>query len=472
MINKDIFRLYDIRGIYPQEINKETAYQIGRGFISFLRKKSKKKKLKIAVGRDIRQSSPILFKSFSEGVLEEGCDIVDLGLVTTPMLYFAVSKFGYDGGLIITASHNPNPFNGFKMTRHNAIPMAGESGIFWIRDLLQKKEFIKGKDISKFSGKIFKKNIEKEYLESNLKLAKIKEKELRGLSVAIDAGNGVGGPIALKILKKAGVKIYPLYCEPDGSFPNHVPDPLLQRNLKDIIKLVKKEKPNFGFALDGDADRIIFIDEHGQPVSGDFITALMAKIILEELPLSKRKTTKVLYDIRSSNIVGESIKEGKGIAYCIGHSLIKEKMRKDKILFGGELSGHYYYGGNLFYEIPYILLLKILKKIKKEKSTLSEMIRPYRKYCHSGEINFLIEKKDEKIQEIKQIYRQGKMIEIDGLRVDFKDWWFLLRPSNTEPVLRLVIEAKELTVLEEKKKELIKIIDAPILDEPLIYKAK
>lgn len=472
MINKDIFRLYDIRGIYPQELNQDTAYQIGRCFIHFLRKKSKKSKFRIAVGRDIRKSSPILFKGFSDGVRDEGGDIIDLGLITTPMLYFAVSKFKYDGGVIITASHNPNPFNGLKMTRQKAIPLAGDTGIFWIRDQLLKKEFIKEKIKNIKRGKISKRNIEKEYIGATLKLAKIKKGEFKGMSLALDAGNGVGGPIVLKILKKTGVTIYPLYCKPDGSFPNHVPDPMLQRNLKDIIALVENKKVDLGVALDGDADRVIFISEKAKSISGDMITALMAKIILEELPSSKRKKSKILYDIRSSNIVGESIKEGRGIPYCIGHSLIKEKMRKDNIIFGGELSGHYYYGENLFYEIPFVVILKILKRIKKEKQLFSEMIVPFQKYYHSGEINFLTEKKEEKIQKLKKVYQKGKIIEIDGLRVDFDDFWFLLRPSNTEPVLRLVVEAKDKEVFKKRKQELIKAVDAPILKEPLIYKKK
>ncbi|MBP6914133.1 phosphomannomutase/phosphoglucomutase [Candidatus Parcubacteria bacterium] len=461
MINENIFRLYDLRGIYPQEINEETTYQIGRCFILLLKKKNKKKKLKIAVGRDIRESSPRLFKGFADGVRDEGGDVVDLGLITTPMLYFAVSKYDYDGGVIITSSHNPNPFNGLKMTREKAIPVAGDSGIFWMRDYLLKHEFVKEKNNKIKRGRISKKNIEKEYIQSNLKLARIKKGELKGISLSIDAGNGVGGPIILKILKNTGIKVYPLYCNPDGSFPNHVPDPMIQDNLRDIIKLVKEKKSDMGVALDGDADRVIFINEKAEPIPGDFITALMAKIILEELPLSKRKKSKILYDIRSSNIIKESIKEGKGIQFCIGHSLIKEKMRKDNIIFGGEMSGHYYYGEKLFYEIPFIVLLKILKRIKKEREPLSKMISPFQKYYHSGEINFVTEKKEEKMKKLKKMYSKGKITEIDGLRIDFDDFWFLLRPSNTEPVLRLVIEAKNKDVFAKKKQELIKAINAP-----------
>ncbi|OQX00480.1 hypothetical protein BWK69_01320 [Candidatus Parcubacteria bacterium A4] len=468
-INSEIFRLYDIRGIFPREINEETSYQIGRCFIHFLRKEKGDKKFQIAVGRDIRLSSPLLFKSFSNGVRDEGCDIIDLGLITTPMLYFAVSNFNYDGGVIITASHNPNPFNGLKLTREKAIPLAGNTGIFWMKDFLLKKQFSsQEKAVSR--EEIYEKDINEDYLRLNLKMADIKEDEFKDFSLVIDAGNGTGGPIAVELLKRTGIKIYPLYCQPDGSFPNHVPDPLLQKNLADVISLVKEKNADFGIALDGDADRIFFIDENGIPVSGDLITALMAKILLRELPFDPKNPFKILYDIRSSNIVGESIERGIGIPYCIGHSLIKEKMRKDDILFGGELSGHYYLGQGLFYEVPFFVLLKILKELKKEKTVFSNLIKPYKKYYHSGEINFEIKNKEEKIKELKELYGNGKILEIDGLRVDYDDWWFLARMSNTEPVLRLTIEAKTKENFLKRKQELIKVINAPILNEPLIYK--
>jgi len=461
----EIFRLYDIRGVYPQDLDEELAYQIGRCFICFLRKKQKKKKLKIGIARDIRPSSPILFKGFSEGIRDEGCDIVDFGLITTPMLYFAVSYFGYNGGAIITASHNPNPWNGLKLTGEKAVPLSGNTGIFWMRNHLAKHSFSKEKTLSPSTvrnvisngarGKIIKKNIERTYLNLTFKLAKVKKNEFKTLNVAVDAGNGVAGPIALKILEKAGTNVYPLYCQPDGSFPNHVPDPLLKQNLGDIVALIRKKKPTLGFALDGDGDRIVFIDEMGRAIPGDLITALMARIILRD-----KFGEKILYDIRSSNVVREVISGEGGVPVCykIGHALIKEKMRREKAVFAGELSGHYYLGKNLFYEVPFFVLLKILKEIKEKGAGFSNLIKPYRKYYHSGEINFEVENKERKIRELKNLYSNGKILEIDGLRVDFKDWWFLVRPSHTEPLLRLVIEAKTKKLMEKKKKELSKLI--------------
>src|SRR4030042_1798921 len=396
-INPEIFRLYDIRGIYPQDINEEMAYQVGRYFLHFLRKKSKKKTLTVGVARDIRYSSPELFRGLSKGIIHEGCNIIDLGLIITPALYFAVSHLRLDGGIIITASHNPNPFNGFKLTREKTIPLSAETGVF-------------------------------------------------------------------------GMNVYPIYSKPDGDFPNHVPDPSFGNNLSDIVSLVRKKKPNFGIILDGDADRIIFIDEKGNPIRGDLITALMAKIILKEW--KGKNKPKILYDIRSSNVLKEVIKEGGGIPvhFKIGHALIKEKMRKDNIFFGGELSGHYYLGQNLFYEVPFFVFLKIVNEMRKTKKTLSELIKPLQKYFHSGEIYFETKAKEGKIKELKKKYKTGKISEQDGLRADFKDWWFLVRPSNTEPVIKLVVEAKTRDLMGKKKKELIKNIGAPMFSRPLSYR--
>ncbi|MDO8265043.1 MAG: phosphomannomutase/phosphoglucomutase [Candidatus Parcubacteria bacterium] len=451
-LNPEIFKAYDIRGVYPEDLDKDTAYNIGKAFVCFLRKNRKKKNLKIAVARDARLSSPLLFKGFSKGVLDQGCDIIDIGLVPTPMLYFAVSNYGYDGGAIITASHNPNPYNGFKLTKEKAIPLAGPSGIFWMRDyILSEKE---KEVILVEKGKIIKKDIEKDYMDLNFKMAKVKKGEFKGLSLALDAGNGVGGPIALKLLKSAGVKIFPLYVNPDGSFPNHAPNPLIEENIKDLITLVREKNPSLGVALDGDADRIRFIDEKGNAVSGDLITGLMAKILLK-----KNKKIKIIYDIRSSNAVREAVNEagGTAIVSCIGHSLIKEKMREEDILFGGELSGHYYFGKDLFYEVPFYVIFLILREIKEGK-IMSGLIDSIKKYYQSGEINFKVNNKERKIKEIKNLYSDGELKEIDGVRIDFKDWWFLVRASNTEPVLRLVIEAKSKELLEEKKEELAKLI--------------
>lgn len=443
-----IFKQYDIRGIYPKEIDEETAYLVGRAFVNFLRKKSRGKKFKIVLARDVRTSSPILFRGFSRAIINEGCDVVDVGVVTTPMFYFAVSKFNCRGGAMITASHNPKLYNGIKLVREKAIPIGAKSGLFWIRDRIIKSK-VKSQKL-KVRGKIIKKNIDEDYINFCLKLAGVRKNEFKGLSLAVDAGNGIAGPVTRKILKITGCKFYPLYFEPDGSFPNHPPDPLVKQNLIDLIELVQEKKLNLGVAFDGDGDRIIFVDEKGNPVSGDLITALMAKILLN------RKRGKILYDVRSSNVVPETIKAsgGKPVVSKIGHVLIKEKMRKENVLFGGELSGHYYLGEGIFYEVPFYVLLKLLKEMREKELKLSSLVEPLKKYYFSGEINFKVRDKIAKIQEIKKKYQNGKVTELDGLRVDFPDWWFLIRPSNTEPLLRLVVEAKTKRILKNMVKEL------------------
>ncbi len=457
-INPSIFHAYDIRGKYPEEISEDLSYAIGRTFALFLQK-GRKKKVVVGVGRDMRLSSPLLFREFVKGILEQGCSVVDLGMITTPMLYFAVLHFAFDGGAVISASHNPNPYNGIKLTREKAIPLGGETGIFWIRDFILQNQSYFSKKGSK-RGTLRKKNIEDEYVRFNVKLAKLKRDEYRGFSVALDAGNGMGGSVAMKILKIAGVTVFPLYIKPDGNFPHHGPDPLLKENLQDLQSLVRTRHPSFGVALDGDADRIIFIDEKGFPIAGDIITALIAKIILQNRPFQTTKKIKILCDIRSSNVVRETVLEKGGIPiqWKVGHAYIKEKMRRDNVLFAGEVSGHYYWGHGFFFEVPFLALLKILSALKKSKIPFSALVSPLKKYFHSGEINFKVHDKKRKMEEIKKAYARVRLLTLDGLRADFKDWWFLVRPSNTEPVLRLAVEAKTEQLLKEKTEELTRLL--------------
>jgi len=473
-----IFRAYDIRGIYPSEINEKVAYLIGRAFVKLLSQRSKVKsqKSKVVVGRDNRFSSPSLFKFLIKGLLEEGAKVFDIGLSTSPMLYFSVAHFkfdpvtnsliprasrsisstakrqlvsnGVDGGIQITSSHLPKEWNGFKLVREKAIPISQKTGIEEIKNLVLSGDFK-----IKRRGKIFKKKVLREYLAFNLEDFNLKA--IKPLKIVIDTANAVPGILMPEILKKTNCQIYHLFSKLDGSFPNHNPDPLIKENLKFLQREVKNKKANLGVAFDGDGDRIIFVDEKGEIISGDLITALVAKSILEEKPEQK-----ILSDIRSSNIVGETIKKEKGIPIIsrIGHSFIKEKMRKEDIIFAGELSGHYYFKKHYFCEAPIFVLLKILETISKTKKSLSDLIQPFKKYFHSGEINFKVKVKKEVLVQLEKKYKKGKISHLDGLRIDFKNWWFLVRPSQTEPVLRLVLEAKTKNLLEKKKKELINLI--------------
>ncbi len=444
-INSKIFKAYDVRGVYPNEINEETAYAIGRAFVLFLKKKNPK----IVIGRDNRFSSPILFKNLSKGIIEQGGDVVDIGLSITPMLYFAAGHFNYDGGIQITASHNPSQYNGLKMVRDNAISISGQSGLKEIKKIAMKGNFKKAK-----KGKIYKKKILKDYIDFNLKRFDLKK--IKPLRVVVDTANAVSGILIEDLFKKTNLKVSHLFKELDGSFPNHPPDPLKKENLRALYREVKLLNADLGVAFDGDGDRVVFMNELGKQVPGDLITALMA-----ELTLKERKKGKIIYDLRSSNIVKETIKNmsGRPVISKVGHSLIKNKMRKEGIFFAGEFSGHYYYDDDYFSECPIFVLFKILEEISETGKSFSQIIKPFQKYFHSGEKNFKIKDKEKTLKILEQNFKSGKLLKLDGLRVDFDDWWFLVRASNTEPLIRLVVEAKTKTTMDEKIKEISKIIE-------------
>jgi len=447
-INPDIFKSYDIRGIFPDEINPKIAYLIGRVYVQFLNKKN----LKIVISRDNRLSSKAIFKALVKGVTDQGADVIDIGLSPTPVFYFAVNYFKSQGGINVTASHLPAGYSGFKMVREGAIPISENKGLKEIKEILMENKDLSLSKVRK--GKITKKQVLEKYIKFNFKDFDVKK--MKSLKIVIDVANAVPGILLPYLKKELPCKIYPLFQKSDGSFPNHSPDPLIKENLRDLIKTVKNKKADFGAALDGDGDRIIFVDEKGEIISGDLITAFLSQFILKENPGAK-----ILYDVRSSRAVKEIIERngGKPIVWKVGHSLIKEKMRKENIFFAGELSGHYYKMSHYFSEVPFFVLLKILEilSLNKEKK-FSELINPLRKYFHSGEINFKIKNKEKVIEKLEQKFKKGKISKIDGLRIDFKDWWFLVRPSNTENLLRMMIEANTKELLDKKKKELISII--------------
>ena len=449
-INPGIFRAYDIRGIWPEELDEKIAYRIARAFVCFLRENNKKKVLDIAVGRDNRLSSPSLSQNFIEGIIDSGCNVIDIGLSTTPMLYFSVAHYGFDGGVEVSASHNPPEYNGFKLVREESRPISKITGIERIKKLvLANTSFLPNKK----KGSVIKKNVLDDY--SKFVFEGIQIKKIKPLRIVVDTANGVVGIVIPQIFKKLPVQLYHLFPELDGRFPNHLPNPLVEENLEDIKQTVRKKKADLGVAFDGDGDRIIFVDEKGGVVSPDLIGVLVAESVLKRYPGQK-----IMYDIRSSNIVKEKIKEAGGVAIMsrVGHSFIKERMRKENIVFAQEFSGHYYFKDRYFAESPFLVLFKILERLSESKKKLSDIIKEYKKYYHSGEINFEVADKEKKIKELEKKFPKGKKTYLDGLRVDFKDWWFNVRPSNTEPLLRLVIEAKTKEILEKKKKEISALI--------------
>ncbi|MFA5169549.1 MAG: phosphomannomutase/phosphoglucomutase [Candidatus Paceibacterota bacterium] len=439
-MNPKIFKAYDIRGVYPEELNEEAAYNIGAAFALFIKKTSDKENPQIVVGRDNRKSSDSLFEELKRGIIEQGADVINVGLSTTPTTYFAVAEYGYDGGINITASHNPKQYNGFKMVREQAITLSETNGIQEIKEMALNNEFVKAEK----EGKVTEKKVINEYVCSNSVPDKF------NLKVVVDTANSTSGVLVPQMFKN--VNLIHIFSELNGDFPNHEPDPSKKENIALLENKVIEEKADLGIAFDGDGDRVYFVDEKGEAVPSDLILAFISSIILRDFPGGK-----VLYDIRSSNIIRETVEAMGGIAVPsrIGHSFIKDKMRTEDIFFGAEYSGHYYlkYEGNYF-EAPYFAVFSIMKEMQSTRKTLSQLIKPFRKYFHSGEINFKAENKDQVIERVKDKYKEGKVSYIDGLRVDFDDWWFSLRASNTEPVLRLVVEAKREELMREKVEEI------------------
>ena len=442
-INEKIFKAYDIRGTFPDQLNSESAYLIGRAFVSFLKCKQ------VVVGRDMRLSSDELFNSLSKGITDQGAKVIDIGLSSTPMMYFAVKHLNADSGINITASHNPKEFNGFKLVREKAIPISGDTGIQEIKKIVLENNF----SSQKLKGSIIQKNVIKDYIKEMLSFTSLPKKKFKIVS---DSANGMAGHTIKSFLEKLNVDFTLLNEELDGSFPNHEADPLKEENLKDLQKKVLELKADFGIAFDGDADRIVFVDEKGKTVSSDLITALISQILLEE-----NSGSTIIYDLRSSKIVKEKIIENGGTPHMfrVGHSFIKNEMRKENAIFAGELSGHLYFGFDYFFELPHLALILLMKFLEKKNISLSEAINPLRKYFHSGEINFNVSNKEKTLKLIEEKYSKGKAIHLDGLSVEFNDWWFNLRPSNTEQLLRLNLEADSKQLMEEKKKEISRVLE-------------
>ena len=435
----EIFKAYDIRGVYPNDLNEELAYKIGRAFVKFLNVKE------VLVGRDGRLSSPILFDSLVRGITDEGADVIDIGLASTPMFYFATSRV--ESGIMITASHNPKQYNGFKMCGENASPI-GELEIKEIKKIVGE---IGNIDMSNKKGKIIIKNVLEEFINFNLSFMKTSKK----FKIVVDAGNAMGGFTFPKIFERLEVDFIPLYCNVDFNFPNHEANPLDFETLRDLQRKVVEENADIGIALDGDGDRCFFVDEKGEIINCDLIISLIAGEFLKENP-----ECTILYDLRSSKIVPEYIElaGGNPMMCRVGHTFIKKQMREHDALFAGELSGHFYYKDHFFTESTFMTTAFVLNLMGEEDKPLSELIDKLRKYFASGEINSEVEDKENKIKEIEGKFGDGRVKKIDGLSVYYDDWWFNLRMSNTEPLLRLNVEANTKELMEEKRDELLEII--------------
>jgi len=443
-----IFKAYDIRGLYPEEINEAIAYQIGRAFVDYLGCKH------VVIGRDMRTSSPSIFAELTRGLTEQGANIYDIGMSTTDMYYFAVEHLGADAGIMITASHNPGQYNGLKLVRKHAIPIGGESGIKDIEALYQAAEF---KQIEQKGQIIPKPGMLEEYVRFIHGLVDLDK--LKPLRVVMDAGNGMAGMVAPKMFENTPIEVIPMFFEPDGSFPNHEANPLLEENRQDLIAKVLKTGADFGVGFDGDSDRAFFVDDKGQFIDGDFMTGLLGKYLLQRYPGST-----IFYDVRGSRYVREVIEAagGKAFMWKVGHAFMKSKMKETPgAVMGGEVSGHFYFKFNdEFYAdnscLPVFLTAELLSQANKP---LSEMMSARQNYFISGEINSTVADANAIVEQIRQEYsHKGNVVEIDGLSIIGDNWWFNLRQSNTEPLLRLNCEADSQANMEQLRDELLAII--------------
>jgi len=437
-----VFKAYDIRGVYPDQLDEKLAEMIGAATARFLEPGS------LVVSRDMRPSSESLASAVIRGVLTTGCDVLDAGLISTDANYFAIAYYRQGGGIQVTASHNPPEYNGFKISREQAIPLSYDTGLANVERIALGPPMRP----SERRGKVEQKDILHDWKEHVLGFVR----RMEPLHVAIDAANGMAGKMLPPVLADLPIRVTELYFDLDGTFPNHEPNPLKPENLRDLQKAVLDKGADLGVAFDGDADRCIFVDDQGQAVSSDLITALLAARLLQ-----RHKNAAVVYDIRSSRVVAEEIRKHGGIPVRerVGHSFMKATMRQRNAVFGGELSGHFYWRENFYADSGVITMIEVLNTISQERKPLSELLKPLRRYCATGEINFDVEDKAAKLMERARAFKDGRQDTMDGLTVEYDDWWFNVRPSNTEPKLRLNLEAATPELMEAKKAAVVRIIE-------------
>jgi phosphomannomutase len=436
-VDPAIFKAYDIRGLYGEQIDASTALAIGRAFtrvIGALEDKAPSE-LRLGLGHDMRLAAPELADAYREGMTGEGAEVLDAGQVGTEMLYYLVGSRDLDGGLMCTASHNPKAYTGVKLVGRGALALSGDAGIGDVRDLIEA-----GLGETPGGGSASEVSIYGEFQEAALKF--IDPSAVKPLKVVVDGGNGMAGPMVGPLLERLGLDLAETYWSPDGNFPDHEPNPLLPENREFIMSEVVRLRADLGIAWDGDADRCFFIDETGAFVDGDFLTALLAQSMIEkETP---PPTPTVLYDVRASRAVADTAKAASATALVnrVGHAFFKTRMREVQAVFGGEVSGHYYFRDFYCADSGTLPALLILELLSRRASRMSELLEPYRsKYFISGEINSEVEDPQAKLEELADRYGDGEQSRLDGISVDYEDWHFNVRPSNTEPLLRLCLES-------------------------------
>jgi phosphomannomutase len=447
-VNPAIFKAYDVRGLYPSEIDEQVAGDIGRGLATYLEAR------RIGVSRDMRLSSPALAEAFIAGALAQGCDVVDLGMQATDVLYFAVASADLDGGAQITASHNPGDYNGIKMVRREALPLSGDAGIGEIRDMLVSSSLPQPAAVP---GRRSSRDVLEPYIDHIMSF--VDESAIKPFRIVADAGNGMAGVVAPRMFARLPCQVTRMCFTPDGSFPNHEANPLIEENRAHIVERVVQEKADIGIAWDGDADRCFFIDGTGEFISGDFVTALLAEAFLMKHP-----SATIVYDLRASHAVRDTVARygGRALMNRVGHAFIKRRMRDDDAIFGGEVTGHYYFRDNFYADNGFIPALLMLELMSKKNQTLAELLAPLRaKYFISGEINTKMpsmSQVDEKLQVLARKYQDARVTKLDGISVEYDDWHFNVRASNTEPLIRLNLEAVSESLMAKKRDEVLGVI--------------
>ena len=446
-VDPTIFKAYDIRGVYPEQLQEGLAQRIGQAFVAYLDAR------RIAVARDMRLSSPSLAAAFIDGARDQGADVVDYGMLGTDMLYYAVARDELDGGAMITASHNPKQYNGMKLVRRQALPLSGDAGISYIREMILGDRI----PLTTSRGTLTERTILDDYLDHILSF--IDPSVLRPFRLVLDAGSGMGGLVAPPLFDKLPGETTRLCFDIDGTFPNHLANPLLEENRQDLVAQVRADQADAGLAWDGDADRCFFVDGKGEFIAGDFVTALLAEAFLLKDPGAT-----IVYDVRASYAVKDIVAQhgGRALMNRVGHAFFKTRMREEDAVFGGEVTGHYYFRDNFFADNGFIPALLILELMSVKNRTLSQLLDPLReKYFISGEINTGMSDMTAvraTIDALASHYQDGHTYQMDGVSVEYPTWHFNVRPSNTEPLIRLNLEATSPALMAEKRDEVLALI--------------
>jgi len=456
-MDPSIFKAYDIRGIYPDQLNEEDAWKIGCATARFLPslvsgyERGQAHSRSICVGHDMRTHSKALVNALIDGINSAGINVIDIGMVDTPQMYFAVNHLGTCGGIQVTASHNPAKYNGFKISGLQAKPVGVDTGLKDIKHIATALIHTKGR----VTGSVEKYDLTTDYKNHVLKFLK---PNIRPMKIAIDASNGMAGKMVPELFTKLPIEIIALNFEHTGKF-KHEPNPLIEENLADVKAAVRKNKCDFGICFDGDADRLMLVDEKAANIGCDLLTALMVPYFLKKQPRSV-----IVYDLRSSWVVIEEIIKNGGTPRRerVGHAFMKKALRDSHAIFGGEVSGHFYYRDNFYTDSALITFVHVLNILSEAKQPISELIKPLRRYYSSGEINFEVEDKQGKLNDLAKRYGDGQIDHLDGITIRYKDWWLNCRPSNTEPLLRLTVEAKTKKTFDEKFPEIAKLFGKPV----------